>query len=161
MTKKKSCQNVHDPRVLSEAERELYGWVDENIFSQRFVIAVDMLPSLRGDMSLTEGRISEEDYILEAVGPSDRLPLRARENRAHFLWAQSGGEEPKGSQKEQEKQGDWTKAKEPNQPQTARPRPPFLMRKFSVGGAPARPRWRVHATPFLNDEDSIGGALAR
>ncbi|MED6184200.1 hypothetical protein PIB30_045159 [Stylosanthes scabra] len=28
MAKKKSCQNVHNPRVLSPVERELYGWVD-------------------------------------------------------------------------------------------------------------------------------------
>ncbi|MED6216034.1 hypothetical protein PIB30_003679 [Stylosanthes scabra] len=32
-----------------------------------------------------EGRASEEDYILEVVGPSDRLPFRAGENRLHFL----------------------------------------------------------------------------
>ncbi|MED6136481.1 hypothetical protein PIB30_056531 [Stylosanthes scabra] len=28
MAKKKSCQNVRNPRALSPAERELYGWVD-------------------------------------------------------------------------------------------------------------------------------------
>ncbi|MED6197559.1 hypothetical protein PIB30_057553 [Stylosanthes scabra] len=86
MAKKKSCQNIHNPRVLLEAERELYGWVDENIFSQYSVITVDMLPGLRRDISLTEGRIYEEDYILEAAGPSDRLPFRMGENRARFLW---------------------------------------------------------------------------
>ncbi|MED6211176.1 hypothetical protein PIB30_071191 [Stylosanthes scabra] len=29
---------------------------------------------------------SERDYVLEAAGPSDRLPFRALEDRAHFLW---------------------------------------------------------------------------
>ncbi|MED6127745.1 hypothetical protein PIB30_091085 [Stylosanthes scabra] len=57
MAKKKSCQNVRNPRVLSPVERELYGWVD-----------------------------AERDYVLEAAGPSDRLSFRALEDRTHFLW---------------------------------------------------------------------------
>ncbi|MED6219123.1 hypothetical protein PIB30_032964 [Stylosanthes scabra] len=32
MAKKKSCQNVRNPRVLSPVERELYGWVDAEVF---------------------------------------------------------------------------------------------------------------------------------
>ncbi|MED6136380.1 hypothetical protein PIB30_055580, partial [Stylosanthes scabra] len=52
IAKKKSCQNVRNPRVLSPSERELY----------------------------------ERDYVLEAAGPSDRLPFRALEDRTHFLW---------------------------------------------------------------------------
>ncbi|MED6139751.1 hypothetical protein PIB30_086901 [Stylosanthes scabra] len=39
------------------------------------------------------------------------------------------------------------------------PRPPFLMRKLSFGDAAARPRWRAHATPFLNDQDSDNRAV--
>ncbi|MED6213965.1 hypothetical protein PIB30_098538 [Stylosanthes scabra] len=37
-------------------------------------------------MRLTEGRVSEGDYLIEAAGPSDRLPFRAAEDRTHFLW---------------------------------------------------------------------------
>ncbi|MED6221283.1 hypothetical protein PIB30_052948 [Stylosanthes scabra] len=39
MAKKKSCQNVHNPRVLSPVERELYGWVDAEVFTQSSVLA--------------------------------------------------------------------------------------------------------------------------
>ncbi|MED6132614.1 hypothetical protein PIB30_020624 [Stylosanthes scabra] len=60
------------------------------------------------------------------------------------------------------------KPRSPISTDRAAPRPrrrvrtlPFLIRKFSVGGAPARSRWRVRATPFLNGEDSTDGALAR
>ncbi|MED6186693.1 hypothetical protein PIB30_069220, partial [Stylosanthes scabra] len=35
----------------------------------------------------------------------------------------------------------------------ARPRPPFLNMEVSVGGPPARSRWRVRATPFRNAQD--------
>ncbi|MED6176562.1 hypothetical protein PIB30_089444, partial [Stylosanthes scabra] len=35
MVKKKSCQNVRNPRVLSPAERELYGWVDAEALEDR------------------------------------------------------------------------------------------------------------------------------
>ncbi|MED6209636.1 hypothetical protein PIB30_056676 [Stylosanthes scabra] len=35
----------------------------------------------------------------------------------------------------------------------ARPRPLFLMRKFFVGGATARPRSHARTTPFRNDQD--------
>ncbi|MED6164360.1 hypothetical protein PIB30_089153 [Stylosanthes scabra] len=49
MAKKKSCQNVRVPRVLSMIERELYGWVDEEIFTQ---------PSFLGDVN--------EEYIPKA-----------------------------------------------------------------------------------------------
>ncbi|MED6114987.1 hypothetical protein PIB30_085814 [Stylosanthes scabra] len=47
MAKKKSCQNVRVPRVLSMAKRELYGWVNEEIFTQPSVVEADMLPELR------------------------------------------------------------------------------------------------------------------
>ncbi|MED6186438.1 hypothetical protein PIB30_066711 [Stylosanthes scabra] len=47
MAKKKSCQNIRVPRVLSEAERDLYGWVDEEIFTHPSVVEADMLLELR------------------------------------------------------------------------------------------------------------------
>ncbi|MED6184097.1 hypothetical protein PIB30_044158, partial [Stylosanthes scabra] len=86
MAKKKSCQNVRVPRVLSVAERELYGWVDREIFTQPLVVEADTLPELRREMMLTVNRAAEGDYVLEAAGPSDRLPFRALEDRTHYLW---------------------------------------------------------------------------
>ncbi|MED6195631.1 hypothetical protein PIB30_039699 [Stylosanthes scabra] len=86
MVKKKSCQNVRVPRVLFVAERELYGWVDEEIFTQPSVVEADMLPNLHREMRLTADRAAEGDFVLEAAGPSDRLPFRAQEDRTHFLW---------------------------------------------------------------------------
>ncbi|MED6212883.1 hypothetical protein PIB30_087719 [Stylosanthes scabra] len=50
------------------------------------MIASDELPELRREMRLTEEVASERDYVLEAVGPSDRLSLQAPEDRTHFLW---------------------------------------------------------------------------
>ncbi|MED6117706.1 hypothetical protein PIB30_112232, partial [Stylosanthes scabra] len=47
MAKKKSCQNVRNPRVLSPAERELYGWVDAEVFTQSSVLAPEDLPEFR------------------------------------------------------------------------------------------------------------------
>ncbi|MED6194855.1 hypothetical protein PIB30_032405 [Stylosanthes scabra] len=89
MAKKKSCQNVRVPRVLFVAERELYGWVDEKTFTQPSVVEADELPKLRREMRLTADRAAEGDYVLEAAGPSDRLPFRAQEDRVHFLWVYS------------------------------------------------------------------------
>ncbi|MED6187738.1 hypothetical protein PIB30_079303 [Stylosanthes scabra] len=86
MAKKKSCQNVRIPRVLSVVERELYGWVDEEIFTQPSVVEADMLPELRREMRLRVDRAAEGDFVLEATGPSDRLPFRAQEDRTHYLW---------------------------------------------------------------------------
>ncbi|MED6138459.1 hypothetical protein PIB30_074376 [Stylosanthes scabra] len=37
-------------------------------------------------MRLAQDLASERDYVLEAPGPSDRLPFRALEERSHFLW---------------------------------------------------------------------------
>ncbi|MED6186226.1 hypothetical protein PIB30_064822 [Stylosanthes scabra] len=37
-------------------------------------------------MRLTVDRAAEGDYVLEAAGPSDRLPFRAQEERTHYLW---------------------------------------------------------------------------
>ncbi|MED6113012.1 hypothetical protein PIB30_067107 [Stylosanthes scabra] len=86
MAKKKSCQNVRNPRVLSPVERELYGWVDAEVFTQSSVLASEHLPELRREMRLTQDLASERDFILEAAGPSDRLSFRALEDRTHFLW---------------------------------------------------------------------------
>ncbi|MED6164739.1 hypothetical protein PIB30_093063 [Stylosanthes scabra] len=85
MAKKKSCQNVRVPRMLSVVERELYGWVDEEIFTQPSVIEADMLPELRREMRLTADWEAEGDYVLEAAGPSDGLPFRAPEGRREVL----------------------------------------------------------------------------
>ncbi|MED6187798.1 hypothetical protein PIB30_079910 [Stylosanthes scabra] len=89
MAKKKSCQNVRVPRVLSVIERELYGWVDEEIFTKPSVIEADALPELRREMRLTADGVADGDYVLEAAGPSDRLPFRAPEDRVPFLWVYS------------------------------------------------------------------------
>ncbi|MED6172229.1 hypothetical protein PIB30_048082 [Stylosanthes scabra] len=86
MAKKKSCQSVRNPRVLSPVERELYGWVDAEVFTQSSVLASEHLPELRREMRLAQDLASERDYVLEAAGPSDRLPFRALEDRTHFLW---------------------------------------------------------------------------
>ncbi|MED6189250.1 hypothetical protein PIB30_093996, partial [Stylosanthes scabra] len=86
MVKKKSCQNTRHPRVLSAAERDLYGWVDAEVFTQSSMITFDVLPELRHEMRLTEDVASESDYVLEEAGPSDRLSFQAAEDRTHFLW---------------------------------------------------------------------------
>ncbi|MED6198384.1 hypothetical protein PIB30_065855 [Stylosanthes scabra] len=86
MAKKKSCQNICNPHVLFAAERDLYGWVNAEVFAQSSVITSHELPELRREMRLTEDVASERDYVLEAPGPSDRLPLQAPEDRTHFLW---------------------------------------------------------------------------
>ncbi|MED6107700.1 hypothetical protein PIB30_016531 [Stylosanthes scabra] len=86
MGKKKSCQNVKVPRPLSVAEQELYGWVKEVIFTQPSVVLGDSLPELRRTMRLTEEAAVEGDFVLEAAGPSDRLPFQADEDGPHFLW---------------------------------------------------------------------------
>ncbi|MED6137653.1 hypothetical protein PIB30_066921 [Stylosanthes scabra] len=86
MVKKKSCQNVRNPRVLSPVEREMYGWVDAEVFTQSSVLASEHLPELRREIRLTQDLASERDFVLEAAGPSDRLPFRALEDKTHFLW---------------------------------------------------------------------------
>ncbi|MED6188413.1 hypothetical protein PIB30_085682 [Stylosanthes scabra] len=86
MAKKNSCQNVCVPRVLSAAERDLYGWVGDEIFTQSSVVEADMLPELRREMRLTVNRAAKGDFVLEVAGPSDRLPFMPQEDRTHFLW---------------------------------------------------------------------------
>ncbi|MED6222709.1 hypothetical protein PIB30_066941 [Stylosanthes scabra] len=63
MVKKKSCQNVHNPRVLSPVERELYGWVDAEVFTQSAVLASEHLPELRREMRLARNLASERDFV--------------------------------------------------------------------------------------------------
>ncbi|MED6139517.1 hypothetical protein PIB30_084578 [Stylosanthes scabra] len=89
MAKKKSCQNVRNPRVLSPAERELYGWVDAKVYTQSSVLASEHFPELRREMRLAQDLASERDYVLEAAESSDRLSFRALEDRTHFLWSMS------------------------------------------------------------------------
>ncbi|MED6132760.1 hypothetical protein PIB30_021887 [Stylosanthes scabra] len=71
---------------LNAVERKLYGWVEEAIFTQPSVVFGDSLPELRRTMRLTEGVAAEGNFVLEAAGPSDRLPFRAGEDGPHFLW---------------------------------------------------------------------------
>ncbi|MED6133862.1 hypothetical protein PIB30_032211 [Stylosanthes scabra] len=85
MGKKKACQNVKVPRPLNAVEQRLYGWVEESIFTQPSVLE-DSLPELRRRMSLTEDVAAEGDFVLEAAGPSNRLPFQESEGNPHFLW---------------------------------------------------------------------------
>ncbi|MED6174216.1 hypothetical protein PIB30_066964 [Stylosanthes scabra] len=80
MAKKKSCQNVRNPRVLSP------GWVDAEVFTQSSVLTSEHLPELHREMRLLQDPTSEGDFVLEAAGPSDRLPFQALEDKTHFLW---------------------------------------------------------------------------
>ncbi|MED6188210.1 hypothetical protein PIB30_083955 [Stylosanthes scabra] len=64
-------------KTFVSLERELYGWVDEEIFTQPSVVEADAFPELRREMRLAVGRAAEGDYALEATGPSDRLPFHA------------------------------------------------------------------------------------
>ncbi|MED6133372.1 hypothetical protein PIB30_027669 [Stylosanthes scabra] len=87
------CRKGHSQRENSKKyksgrkpSRELYGWVDEEIFTQPSVVEADALPELRREMRLTVDQAAEGDFVLEAASPSDRLPFRAQEDRAHYLW---------------------------------------------------------------------------
>ncbi|MED6145633.1 hypothetical protein PIB30_027069 [Stylosanthes scabra] len=46
----------------------------------------DSLPEFCRDYPLMEDSGAEGDYVLEATGPSDRVPFRAGEDGPHFLW---------------------------------------------------------------------------
>ncbi|MED6167461.1 hypothetical protein PIB30_002943 [Stylosanthes scabra] len=84
--KKKSCQNVKVPRPLNAVEQRLYGWVEEAVFTQPSVLLADDFPELRRSMRLTEDVTAEGDFVLEAAGPSDRLPIQASGDGPHYLW---------------------------------------------------------------------------
>ncbi|MED6148636.1 hypothetical protein PIB30_054853 [Stylosanthes scabra] len=77
MRKKKSCQKVNVPRPLDVAETRLYDWVEEVVLTQPFVVESDSLPEFRRNFPLMEDSRVERDYVLEAAGPSDRVPFRA------------------------------------------------------------------------------------
>ncbi|MED6145771.1 hypothetical protein PIB30_028220 [Stylosanthes scabra] len=77
MGKKRSCQDVRVPRPLNAAETRLYGWVEEAVLAQPSVVESDSLPEFRRIFSLMEDSGAEGDYVLEAAGPSDRVPFRA------------------------------------------------------------------------------------
>ncbi|MED6119662.1 hypothetical protein PIB30_013538 [Stylosanthes scabra] len=77
MGKKKSCQELKVPRPLNAAESRLYGWIDEAVLTQPSVVESDSLPEFRRNFPLMEDSGAEGDYVLEAAGPSDRVPFRA------------------------------------------------------------------------------------
>ncbi|MED6219506.1 hypothetical protein PIB30_036379 [Stylosanthes scabra] len=86
MGKKKACQDVRVPRSLNTEEARLYGWVEGAVLTQPSLVGSDSLPEFRRNSSLTEDSEAEGDYVLEAAGPSDRVPFRAGEDGPHFLW---------------------------------------------------------------------------
>ncbi|MED6193329.1 hypothetical protein PIB30_018271 [Stylosanthes scabra] len=86
MGKKKSCQEVIVPRPLNATETRLYGWVEEAVLTQQSVVEDDALSEFRNSYPLMEDSGAEGDYVLEAAGPSDRVPFRADEDGPHFLW---------------------------------------------------------------------------
>ncbi|MED6179806.1 hypothetical protein PIB30_004451 [Stylosanthes scabra] len=77
MEKKMSCHDVKVPRPLNEAETRLYGWVEEAVLTQPSVVESHSLLEFCRNFSLTEDSRMEGEYVLEAVGPSDRVPFRA------------------------------------------------------------------------------------
>ncbi|MED6106239.1 hypothetical protein PIB30_003198 [Stylosanthes scabra] len=85
MGKKKSCQEVIVPRPLDATETRLYGWVEKAMLTQQSVVESDALPEFRRSYPLMEDPGAEGDYMLEAAGPSDRVPFRADEDGPHFL----------------------------------------------------------------------------
>ncbi|MED6158893.1 hypothetical protein PIB30_037268 [Stylosanthes scabra] len=86
MGKKKSCQDVKVPHPLDAVETRLYGWVEEAVLTQPSLVEGDSLPEFRCNFPLMEDSRAEADYVLEAAGPSDRVPFRAGEDGPHFLW---------------------------------------------------------------------------
>ncbi|MED6175001.1 hypothetical protein PIB30_074326 [Stylosanthes scabra] len=77
MGKKKSCQDVKVPRPLDAVETRLYGWVEEAVLTQPSSVEGDSLPEFRRNFPLMEDSGAEGDYVLEAAGPSYRVPFRA------------------------------------------------------------------------------------
>ncbi|MED6195436.1 hypothetical protein PIB30_037793 [Stylosanthes scabra] len=86
MGKKKSCQEVIVPRPLNATETRLYDWVEKAVLTQQSVVEDDALSEFRNSYPLMEDSGAEGDYVLEAAGPSDRVPFRADEDGPHFLW---------------------------------------------------------------------------
>ncbi|MED6157706.1 hypothetical protein PIB30_025818 [Stylosanthes scabra] len=77
MGKKKACQDVRVPRPLDAEETRLYGWIEGAVLTQPSLVGNDSLPEFRRDFPLMEDSGAEGDYVLEAAGPSDRVPFRA------------------------------------------------------------------------------------
>ncbi|MED6121940.1 hypothetical protein PIB30_034989 [Stylosanthes scabra] len=86
MGKKKACQDVRVPLPLDAEETHLYGWVEGAVLTQPSLVGSDSLPEFRRHYPLMEDSGAEGDYVLEAVGPSDRVPFQAGEDGPHFLW---------------------------------------------------------------------------
>ncbi|MED6197605.1 hypothetical protein PIB30_058051 [Stylosanthes scabra] len=86
MGKKKTCQDVRVLRPLDAVETRLYGWVEGAVLTQPSLVGGDLLPEFRRNYPLTEDSGAEGYYVLEAAGPSDRVPFRAGEDGPHFLW---------------------------------------------------------------------------
>ncbi|MED6147430.1 hypothetical protein PIB30_043900 [Stylosanthes scabra] len=86
MGKKKACQDVKVSRPLDTEETRLYGWVEDDVLTQPSLVGSDWLPEFRRNYPLMEDSGAEGDYVLEAAGPSDRVPFRAGEDGPHFLW---------------------------------------------------------------------------
>ncbi|MED6161273.1 hypothetical protein PIB30_059244 [Stylosanthes scabra] len=86
MGKKKACQDARVLRPLNAVETRLYGWVEEAVLTQPSLVGGDSLPEFRRNYPLMEDSWAEGDYVLEAAGPSDRVPFRAGEDGPHFLW---------------------------------------------------------------------------
>ncbi|MED6216804.1 hypothetical protein PIB30_011396 [Stylosanthes scabra] len=74
------------PRPLDATETRLYGWVEKAVLTQQSVVESDALPEFRRSYPLMEDPGAKGDYVLEAAGPSDRVPFRADEDGPHFLW---------------------------------------------------------------------------
>ncbi|MED6192490.1 hypothetical protein PIB30_010425 [Stylosanthes scabra] len=82
MGKKEACQD----RPLDAEETRLYGWIEGAVLTQPSLVGNDSLLEFRRDYPLMEDSREEGDYVLEAAGPSDRVPFRAGEDGPHFLW---------------------------------------------------------------------------
>ncbi|MED6180771.1 hypothetical protein PIB30_013399 [Stylosanthes scabra] len=78
--------DLEDRIATIEKKKRLYGWVEEAVFTQPSVVLRDDLPELCRSMRLTEDVTAEGDFVLEAVGPSDRLPIQASGDGPHYLW---------------------------------------------------------------------------
>ncbi|MED6216536.1 hypothetical protein PIB30_008521 [Stylosanthes scabra] len=77
MGKKKSCQDVKVPRPLDVVETRLNGWVEEDVLTQPSLVESKSLLEFRRNFPLMGDSGAEGDYVLEAAGPSDRVPFRA------------------------------------------------------------------------------------
>ncbi|MED6145292.1 hypothetical protein PIB30_023690 [Stylosanthes scabra] len=84
MGKKKACQDVRVPRPLDAEETRLYGWVEGAVLTQPSLVGSDLSPEFCRNYALMEDSGAEGDYVLEAAGPSERVPFRAGEDRPHF-----------------------------------------------------------------------------